>query len=440
MAENNKKRWKQKHTQEEKPNSEELKGTTIEIKKLTDLTYVELIDMCKSNNYENLTRYAIISKILREAGLKSATLKAEGFLQIMKDGYGFIRYESNDFSETPNDVYVSKNIIQSNFLRAGDFIEGEILTPGKCDKNFRLKQINLINANSKQEAKKRRLFENLTATYPNKQVIMEQKSKDITGRVIDLISPIGMGQRGLIVAPPKTGKTVMLHSIAHSIEKNNPETELMVLLIDERPEEVTDMKRSIRSKVFASTFDEPSKKHIQVAEMVLERAKRLSELGKDVIILLDSITRLARAYNNTSPSSGKLLSGGVDANALNKPKRFFGAARNIEQGGSLTIIATALIDTGSKMDEVIFEEFKGTGNMEIKLDRNLSNKRVFPSIDISSSGTRKENLILDKETFSKSLILRRILNPMNTVDAMDFLSEKMKRTQNNIEFLDSMNK
>jgi transcription termination factor Rho len=361
---------------------------------------------------------------------------------VLQDGFGFLRSPEANYLPGPDDIYVSPSQIRRFSLRTGDTVEGEIRSPKDGERYFALLKVNDINFGNPAEVRHRINFDNLTPLYPDKRFKMElpaSENKDPTSRVIDLITPIGKGQRALIVAPPRTGKTVMLQNIAHSIAVNHPESYLIVLLIDERPEEVTDMARSVRGEVVSSTFDEPAARHVQVAEMVLEKAKRLVEHKRDVVILLDSITRLARAYNTVVPSSGKVLTGGVDANALQRPKRFFGAARNIEEGGSLTIISTALIDTGSRMDEVIFEEFKGTGNSEIILDRKLADKRTWPSIDITRSGTRKEELLVDKATLSKMWVLRRVLMPMGVVDAMEFLLDKLRASRSNAEFFEAMN-
>jgi len=378
--------------------------------------------------------------ILKAHAQRGGTLYSEGVLEILPDGFGFLRSPEANYLAGPDDVYVSHNQVRRFSLRKGDTIAGEIRPPRDNERYFAIRTIDTINGEDPKIANTKVLFDNLTPLYPDQRFNLEMVgSKDDTGRVIDIVSPIGKGQRGLLVAPPRTGKTMMMQSVAHSIEANHPEAILMVLLIDERPEEVTDMQRSVKGEVVSSTFDEPAQRHVQVAEMLIAKAKRLVEHGHDVVVLLDSITRLARAYNTVSPSSGKILSGGVDSNALHRPKRFFGAARNIEHGGSLTIIATALVDTGSKMDEVIFEEFKGTGNMEIRLDRKLVDKRVFPAINIAPSGTRKEELLTAPDDLSKIWILRKILSPMGTVDAMEFLLDKLRQTKNNDEFFEKMN-
>ena len=369
-------------------------------------------------------------------------IDGEGVLEVLQDGFGFLRSMEANYLPGPDDIYVSPSQIKRFSLRSGDTVEGPIRAPKDGERYFALLKVDKINYESNEKSKNKINFDNLTPLYPDQQIKLEteQPSKDASARVIDLVSPIGKGQRALIVSPPRTGKTVLLQNIAHSITENHPECYLMVLLIDERPEEVTDMQRSVKGEVVSSTFDEPASRHVQVAEMVIEKAKRLVEHKKDVVILLDSITRLGRAYNTVVPSSGKVLTGGVDANALQRPKRFFGAARNIEDGGSLTIISTALIDTGSRMDEVIFEEFKGTGNSEIILDRKVADKRTYPAIDITKSGTRKEEILLAPDDLQKMYVLRRILNPMGTMDSIEFLLSKLKDTKSNAEFFQSMNK
>ena len=376
---------------------------------------------------------------------KSVVLIGDGVLERMPDGFGFLRAPESNYLAGPDDLYVSPNLIKKYGLKTGDYVEGQIQAPqNESERYFALETIERVNGDNPEKLRHRVSFDDMTPLYPDEKLKMEvendtDKGRNLSARVIDLISPTGKGQRSLIVAPPRTGKTVMLQNIAHSIATNYPDVKLIVLLIDERPEEVTDMQRSVRGEVISSTFDEPATRHIQVAEMVIEKAKRLVEAGQDVVILLDSITRLGRAYNTVVPSSGKVLTGGVDAYALQRPKRFFGAARNIEGGGSLTIIATALIDTGSKMDEVVFEEFKGTGNSEIILDRKLSDKRVYPAIDITKSGTRKEDLLVPKDVLSKMYVLRRIINPMGTLEAMEFLLDKLRLTKTNADFFNSMN-
>ena len=380
--------------------------------------------------------------ILKRLAEKDIAIIGDGVVEVLQDGFGFIRSPDANYLPGPDDIYVSPSQIRRFTLRTGDSIEGEIRSPKEGERYFALLKVNTINFEDPDKGRHKINFDNLPPLYPDQSLTMEVLAtslKDKSGRIIDIVAPLGKGQRGLIVAPPRTGKTVLLQNIAHSITTNHPECYLIVLLIDERPEEVTDMQRSVNGEVVSSTFDEPAARHVQVAEMVIEKAKRLVEHGRDVIILLDSITRLGRAYNTVVPSSGKVLTGGVDANALQRPKRFFGAARNIEEGGSLTIISTALIDTGSRMDEVIFEEFKGTGNSEIILDRKVSDKRVFPSMDILRSGTRKEELLIGDGTLKKMFVLRRILNPMGTVDAMEFLLDKISQTKDNNEFYDSMN-
>ena len=378
------------------------------------------------------------------AGLadEGAEISGGGTLEVLQDGFGFLRAPESNYLPGPDDIYVSPSQIRRFGLRTGDTVEGEIRAPRDNERYFALLKVSSINFEEPEKSRHKVHFDNLTPLYPDERFNMEIQDptkKDRSGRVIDIVSPLGKGQRALIVAPPRTGKTVLMQNVAHAIETNHPECYLMVLLIDERPEEVTDMQRTVKGEVVASTFDEPATRHVQVAEMVIEKAKRLVEHKRDVVILLDSITRLGRAYNTVVPSSGKVLTGGVDANALQRPKRFFGAARNIEEGGSLTIISTALIDTGSRMDEVIFEEFKGTGNSEIILDRKVADKRVFPAIDILKSGTRKEELLVPKQDLQKTYVLRRILNPMGTQDAIEFLLSKLKETKNNAEFYDSMN-
>jgi transcription termination factor Rho len=384
----------------------------------------------------------IFYQTLKDLAERDVLVRGKGVLEVVQDGFGFLRAPEANYLAGPDDIYVSPKIIRKFGLRTGDTISGILDSPEGEQRYFALKEAEEINFSTPEQARMKAHFDNLTPLYPDSRLQMEIEDptlKDTSGRVIDIVAPIGKGQRALIVAPPRTGKTVLLQNIAHSIEKNHPECYVLVLLIDERPEEVTDMQRSVKGEVVSSTFDEPATRHVQVAEMVIQKAKRLVESGKDVVILLDSITRLGRAYNTVVPSSGKVLTGGVDANALQRPKRFFGAARNIEDGGSLTIIATALIETGSKMDEVIFEEFKGTGNSEIILDRKVADKRIFPAIDVTKSGTRKEELLVDPVALQKTYILRRILNPMGTMDAIEFLLGKLKDTKTNNDFFDSMN-
>ena len=403
------------------------------------LAYAEDLEI---ENASSLRKQDMMFAILKQLAENDVAIFGIGVLEVLQDGFGFLRSPEANYLPGPDDIYVSPSQVRRFGLRTGDTVEGQVRAPKSGERYFALLKVKLINFSDPGDVRHRINFDNLTPLYPDEHLEMEQKDpeqSDPTTRVIDLICPIGKGQRALIVSPPRTGKTVMLQNIAHSIAANHPEVYLIVLLIDERPEEVTDMARSVEGEVISSTFDEPAQRHVQVAEMVIEKAKRLVEHKRDVVILLDSITRLARAYNTVVPSSGKVLTGGVDANALQRPKRFFGAARNIEEGGSLTIISTALIDTGSRMDEVIFEEFKGTGNSEIILDRKLSDKRTWPSIDITKSGTRKEELLVDKGTLSKMWVLRRILMPMGVTDAMDFLLDKLKISKTNKEFFDSMN-
>jgi transcription termination factor Rho len=405
------------------------------------LAYAEELEV---ENASSLRRQDMMFAILKQLADNDEEITGQGVLEVLQDGFGFLRSPEANYLPGPDDIYVSPSQIRRFGLRTGDTVEGEIRAPKDGERYFALLKVNMINFEDPEKARHKVHFDNLTPLYPDEHIILEREQKsgdeeDITGRVIELVAPIGKGQRALVVAQPRTGKTVILQSIAHSITANHPECFLIVLLIDERPEEVTDMQRSVKGEVISSTFDEPAARHVQVAEMVIEKAKRLVEHKRDVVILLDSITRLGRAYNTVVPSSGKVLTGGVDANALQRPKRFFGAARNIEEGGSLTIISTALIDTGSRMDEVIFEEFKGTGNSEIVLDRKLSDKRVFPAIDITKSGTRKEELLVDKGTLAKMFVLRRILNPMGVNDSMEFLLDKLKASPSNADFFDSMN-
>jgi transcription termination factor Rho len=405
----------------------------------------DLLSMAEELEIENastMRKGEIMFQILRERADEGWEISGDGVLEVLQDGFGFLRSPEANYLPGPDDIYVSPEMTRQFSLRTGDTIEGVIQAPRDTERYFCLTRVSKINFEDPEKARHKINFDNLTPLYPDERLNLEIEDptiKDKTARVIDLVAPIGKGQRSLIVAPPRTGKTVILQNIAASIERNHPECYLIVLLIDERPEEVTDMQRSVKGEVVSSTFDEPASRHVGVSEMVIEKAKRLVEHKRDVVILLDSITRLGRAYNTTVPSSGKVLTGGVDANALQRPKRFFGAARNIEEGGSLTIIATALIDTGSRMDEVIFEEFKGTGNSELVLDRKIADKRVYPAIDIMKSGTRKEDLLIDKVNLQKTFILRRILNPMGTTDAIEFLLSKLKQTKTNSEFFDSMN-
>ena len=420
-------------------NIQELKGKTSE----------QLIGDAEKLGIENastLRRQEILFAILKKHAEKGEEITGGGVLQLLQDGFGFLRAMESNYLPGPDDIYVSPSQIRRFGLRTGDTVEGPVRAPKDGERYFALLQVSKINFEEPEKVRHKIAFDNLTPLYPNSQLIMEseknnvEKNPDLTPRLIDLVSPIGKGQRSLIISPPKAGKTMILQSIANAITANHPECYLMVLLIDERPEEVTDMQRTVKGEVISSTFDEPAQRHVAVAEMVIEKAKRLTEHKKDVVILLDSITRLGRAYNAVVPSSGKVLTGGVDANALQRPKRFFGAARNIEEGGSLTIIATALIDTGSRMDEVIFEEFKGTGNSETILDRKISEKRIFPAIDITKSGTRREELLFDKNDLQKMNVLRRIIAPMGTMDAIEFINSKLKDTKNNAEFFNSMNK
>ncbi len=396
-------------------------------------------------NASTLRKQEILFAILKKVAEKEE-ITGVGVLQLLQDGFGFLRAMESNYLPGPDDIYVSPSQIRKFGLRTGDTVEGPVRAPKEGERYFALLQVSKINFEEPEKAKHKIAFENLTPLYPDEQMVMEvettkiEQKLDLTPRLIDLVSPIGKGQRSIIISPPKAGKTMILQSIANSIAKNYPKSYLMVLLIDERPEEVTDMQRSVKGEVISSTFDEPAQRHVAVAEMVIEKAKRLTENKKDVVILLDSITRLGRAYNAVIPSSGKVLTGGVDANALQRPKRFFGAARNIEEGGSLTIISTALIDTGSRMDEVIFEEFKGTGNSETVLDRKIADKRIYPAIDITKSGTRREELLFDKSDLQKMNVLRRIIAPMGTMDAIEFINSKLKDTKNNAEFFNSMNK
>ena len=405
----------------------------------------DLLSMAEEWEIENastMRKGEMMFSILKEHAEEGWDIGGEGVLEVVQDGFGFLRSTEANYLPGPDDIYVSPDMIRQHSLRTGDTVEGVIRAPGENERYFALTKVERINFEDPEKARHKVAFDNLTPLYPDERLKMEIEDptiKDRSARIIDLVAPIGKGQRSLIVAPPRTGKTVLLQNIAHSIERNHPECYLIVLLIDERPEEVTDMQRSVKGEVVSSTFDEPASRHVAVSEMVIEKAKRLVEHKRDVVILLDSITRLGRAFNTVVPSSGKVLTGGVDANALQRPKRFFGAARNIEEGGSLTIIATALIDTGSRMDEVIFEEFKGTGNSEIVLDRKVADKRVFPAMDILKSGTRKEELLVDAKDLQKTYLLRRILNPMGTTDAIEFLISKLKQTKSNGEFFDSMN-
>ncbi len=421
----------------------------MNLKELKQKNPAELIGEAEKLGIENpstLRKQEILFAILKKLAEKNEQITANGVLEVLQDGFGFLRAIESNYLPGPDDIYVSPSQIRRFGLRTGDSVEGEIRGPKDAERYFALLKVNKINFDDLEKGKNKIAFDNLTPLYPNERIKLEvettkiEKKPDNTARLIDLVSPIGKGQRSLIVSPPRAGKTIILQNIAQSITANHPECYLMVLLIDERPEEVTDMQRSVKGEVVASTFDEPASRHVAVAEMVIEKAKRLVEHKKDVVILLDSITRLGRAYNAVIPSSGKVLTGGVDANALQRPKRFFGAARNVEEGGSLTIISTALIDTGSRMDEVIFEEFKGTGNSELILDRKVADKRIYPALDITRSGTRREELLFAKDELSKMNVLRRIISPMGTMDGIEFLISKLKNTKNNSDFFDSMNK
>jgi transcription termination factor Rho len=411
---------------------------------LKQLPVTELVEMAITNDIEGASRlrkHDLIFALLKNKGKKGEIISGDGTLEVLQDGFGFLRSPDTSYLAGPDDIYVSPSQIRRFNLHTGDTIQGEIRTPKEGERYFALVKVDSVNGEPPENTKHKILFENLTPLFPTEPLKLERdirSEENITGRVIDMIAPIGKGQRGLLVASPKSGKTVMMQHIAHAITANHPEVNLIVLLIDERPEEVTEMTRSVKGEVVASTFDEPATRHVQVAEMVLEKAKRLVEHKKDVVILLDSITRLARAYNTVVPASGKVLTGGVDANALQRPKRFFGAARNIEEGGSLTIIATALIDTGSRMDDVIYEEFKGTGNMEIHLDRRMAEKRQYPAINVNKSGTRREELLIEKDNLQKIWVLRKLLYPMDDLEAMEFLLDKIKATKNNSDFFDSM--
>ena len=417
-----------------------------ELKKNSPAQLIEQAEKLGIENASTLRKQEILFAILKKLAEKGEEITGMGVLQLLQDGFGFLRALESNYLPGADDIYVSPSQIRKFGLRTGDTVEGPVRAPKEGERYFALLQVSRINLEDPEKSRHKIAFDNLTPLYPNKQIVMEvetntvEKKPNLTPRLIDLVSPIGKGQRSLIISPPKAGKTMILQSIANSITANHPECYLMVLLIDERPEEVTDMQRTVKGEVISSTFDEPAQRHVAVAEMVIEKAKRMTEHKKDVVILLDSITRLGRAYNAVVPSSGKVLTGGVDANALQRPKRFFGAARNIEEGGSLTIIATALIDTGSRMDEVIFEEFKGTGNSETILDRKISEKRIFPAIDITKSGTRREELLFDKNDLQKMNVLRRIIAPMGSMDAIEFINSKLKNTKSNTEFFNSMNK
>ncbi|MAM12384.1 transcription termination factor Rho [Martelella lutilitoris] len=417
----------------------------MKLQELKSKTPTDLLAFAESLEVEGastMRKQELMFAILKVLATQDVEIIGEGVVEVLQDGFGFLRSANANYLPGPDDIYISPSQIRRFALKTGDTVEGPIRGPKEGERYFALLKVNTINSDDPEKIRHKVHFDNLTPLYPDERFKMELEnptSKDLSPRVIDLVAPLGKGQRGLIVAPPRTGKTVLLQNIAHSITANHPECFLIVLLIDERPEEVTDMQRSVKGEVVSSTFDEPAVRHVQVAEMVIEKAKRLVEHGRDVVILLDSITRLGRAYNTVVPSSGKVLTGGVDANALQRPKRFFGAARNIEEGGSLTIIATALIDTGSRMDEVIFEEFKGTGNSEIVLDRKVADKRIFPAIDILKSGTRKEDLLVPRQDLQKVFVLRRILAPMGTTDGIEFLIDKLKQTKSNAEFFESMN-
>ena len=417
-----------------------------ELKKKTPAELISEAEKLGIENPSTLRKQEILFSILKKLAEKNEQITGGGVLEVLQDGFGFLRAIESNYLPGPDDIYVSPSQIRRFGLRTGDSVEGEIRAPNDAERYFALLKVNQINFEDPDKGRNKIAFDNLTPLYPNQQLKMEveknvtEKKPDQTARLIDLVSPIGKGQRSLIISPPKAGKTIILQNIANSLAANHPECYLMVLLIDERPEEVTDMQRTVKGEVISSTFDEPASRHVAVAEMVIEKAKRLVEHKKDVVILLDSITRLGRAYNAVVPSSGKVLTGGVDANALQRPKRFFGAARNVEQGGSLTIISTALIDTGSRMDEVIFEEFKGTGNSELILDRKVADKRIYPAVDITRSGTRREELLFKKEDLTKMNVLRRIISPMGTMDGIEFLISKLKNTKNNADFFISMNK
>ncbi|MCG8606099.1 transcription termination factor Rho [bacterium] len=409
----------------------------LKSKKISELT--KMAQELNVSGASGLKKQELIFRILEEQTKQEGLIFAEGVLEVLPDGYGFLRSPDYNYLPGPDDIYVSPSQIKRFGLRTGDTVSGQIRPPKESERFFALLKVEAVNFENPEEAKKKILFDNLTPLYPDEKINLEHNKRDYSSRVMNLLTPIGKGQRGLIVAQPKTGKTILLQKIANAVTENHPEVKMIVLLIDERPEEVTDMERSVKAEVISSTFDEPPDRHVQVADMVLEKAKRLVEYGQDVVILLDSITRLARAHNSVVPHSGKILSGGLDATALQRPKRFFGAARNIEEGGSLTIISTALIDTGSRMDEVIFEEFKGTGNMELQLDRRLSDRRIFPSIDVNKSGTRKEELLLDEFELNRIWIIRKFLAELNSVEAMEFLLERMRGTKTNRHFLESMN-
>ena len=427
----------------EKVTENALKENSMNLSDLKGKSIAELNDVARDLKIEgasNLRKQELIFAILQAQSEKNGVIYGEGVLETLPDGFGFLRAPDYNYLPGPDDIYISPSQIRRFNLRTGDIVSGQIRPPKEGERYFALLKVEKVNLEDPDAGRDKILFDNLTPLYPEQKILLEHDPTELSTRIMDLITPIGKGQRGLIVASPRTGKTVLLQNIAKAILANHPEITLIVLLIDERPEEVTDWQRQVKAEVVSSTFDEPSQRHAQVAEMVLEKAKRLVEHKRDVVILLDSVTRLARAYNSIIPPSGKVLSGGLDANALQRPKRFFGSARNIENGGSLTIMATALVDTGSRMDDVIFEEFKGTGNMEVHLERKLADKRVFPSIDITQSGTRKEELLVDKEDLNKMWILRKVLNPLSTVESMEFLIDKIRNTKTNKDFLDSMNK
>ncbi len=424
-------------------NKEVVKMDNIDIEKLKEMTMTELNKIArglKINSISGLKKQELIFKILQGKAEKEGLIFGQGVLEILSDGFGFLRSPKYNYLPCPDDIYISPSQIRKFNLRTGDTVSGQIRPPKEGERYFALLKVEAVNFENPESARDKILFDNLTPLYPNERYVLETTPEEISMRIMDFLTPVGKGQRGMVVAPPYSGKTVLLQKFANSITTNYPDTILMILLIDERPEEVTDMIRSVKGEVISSTFDEPAERHLQVAEMVLEKAKRLVEHKRDVVILLDSITRLARAYNAVMPHSGKILSGGVDSNALHKPKRFLGAARNIEEGGSLTIIGTALIDTGSRMDEVIFEEFKGTGNMELQLDRTLFQKRIYPAIDIKKSNTRKEELLVGDDELKKVWLMRKVLNDLNSVEAMELLIEKLKKTKSNKEFLKTMNK
>jgi transcription termination factor Rho len=414
----------------------------MDISELKSKKIVELNELAKDLNiagYSDLRKQELIFKILEAQTAKDGLTFSKGVLEVLPDGYGFLRSSDYNYLPSPDDIYVSPSQIKKFSLRTGDFVSGQVRPPKEGERFFALLRVEAVNGQAPENIRERTLFDNLTPVYPTKKIVLESAPGEYSMRIMDMLSPIGKGQRGLIVSPPKSGKTILLQKIANSITRNHPEIKLIILLIDERPEEVTDMERMVKAEVISSTFDEPAERHVQVADMVIEKAKRLVEAKEDVVILLDSITRLARAHNIVVPHSGKILSGGVDSNALHKPKRFFGAARSTEDGGSLTIIATALIDTGSRMDDVIFEEFKGTGNMELVLNRDLSDRRMFPAIDVNRTGTRREDLLLKEDDLAKIWILRKILSDFDPVEAMDFLLDKLRGTKNNKDFLNNMN-